>query len=46
MLVKNFQNVFTAPDKELFKFDDEATLCRDKDPDEEQDDDEDDDDLP
>ena len=31
MLVKNFQNVFTAPDKELFKFDDDATECRDED---------------
>jgi len=39
MLVKNLTNVFTSPDKELFLFDDEATFCRDKDPDDEDDDD-------
>ena len=39
MLVKNLTNVFTSPDKALFLFDDEATFCRDKDPDEEDDDD-------
>ena len=39
MLVKNLTNVFTSPDKELLLFDDEATFCRDNEPDEDEDED-------